>query len=168
MRESDFSRIQFYPNYGKIKTEVKTMKITLTRKTSAWGALRYFTFYKNGVHQGKLFTNVPIEIEADHGDVLTFYEGWFQFYRRIEVTEDTKEITIINSKKLQHVFYTCVVLFLILTLLFLSAQKLSTFIIAEILIYSGIQWLFRQQTYHFTVKKKTESFASYSKKSIAH
>lgn len=39
------------------------MKITLTRKTSAWGALRYFTFYKNGVHQGKLFTNVPIEIE---------------------------------------------------------------------------------------------------------
>ena len=30
------------------------MKITLTRKTSAWGALRYFTFYKNGVHQGKL------------------------------------------------------------------------------------------------------------------
>ena len=51
-------------------------------------------------------------------------------------------------------FYTCVVLFLILTLLFLSAQKLSTFIIAEILIYSGIQWLFRQQTYHFTVKKK--------------
>jgi len=98
------------------------MKITLTRKTSAWGALRYFTFYKNGVHQGKLFTNVPIEIEADPGDVLTFYEGWFQFYRRIEVTEDTKEITIINSKKLQH----------------------------------------------FTVKKKTESFASYSKKSIAH
>lgn len=80
------------------------MKITLTRKTSAWGALRYFTFYKNGVHQGKLFTNVPIEIEADPGDVLTFYEGWFQFYRRIEVTEDTKEITIINSKKLQHVF----------------------------------------------------------------
>ena len=57
------------------------MKITLTRKTSAWGALRYFTFYKNGVHQGKLFTNVPIEIEADPGDVLTFYEGWFQFYR---------------------------------------------------------------------------------------
>ena len=54
MRESDFSRIQFYRNYGKIKTEVKTMKITLTRKTSAWGALRYFTFYKNGVHQGKL------------------------------------------------------------------------------------------------------------------
>jgi hypothetical protein len=53
---------------------VKTMKITLTRKTSAWGALRYFTFYKNGVHQGKLFTNVPIEIEADPGDVLTFYE----------------------------------------------------------------------------------------------
>ena len=50
------------------------------------------------------FTNVPIEIEADPGDVLTFYEGWFQFYRRIEVTEDTKEITIINSKKLQHVF----------------------------------------------------------------
>lgn len=144
------------------------MKITLTRKTSAWGALHYFTFYKNGVHQGKLFTNVPIEIEADPGDVLTFYEGWFQFYRRIEVTEDTKEITIINSKKLQHVFYTCVVLFLILTLLFLSAQKLSTFIIAEILIYSGIQWLFRQQTYHFTVKKKTEPFASYSKKSIAH
>ena len=99
------------------------------------------------------FTNVPIEIEADPGDVLTFYEGWFQFYRRIEVTEDTKEITIINSKNC-NMFYTCVVLFLILTLLFLSAQKLSTFIIAEILIYSGIQWLFRQQTYHFTVKKK--------------
>ncbi|MGC3569630.1 hypothetical protein ACPTE7_14230, partial [Enterococcus faecalis] len=104
---------------------------------------------KNGVHQGKLFTTVPIEIEADPGDVFTFYEGWFQFYRRIEVTEDTKEITIIYSKKLQHVFYTCVVLFLILSLLFRSAQYLSTFIIAEILIYSGIQWLFRQQTYHF-------------------
>ncbi|MGC3150533.1 hypothetical protein ACPTIX_13870, partial [Enterococcus faecalis] len=82
--------------------------------------------------------NVAIEIEAVPGEVLTFYEGWFLFYRRIEVTEDTKEITIINSKKLQHVIYTCVVLFLILTLLFLSAQKLSTVIIAEILIYSGI------------------------------
>ena len=31
------------------------MKITLTRKTSAWGALRYFTFYKNGVHQGNFY-----------------------------------------------------------------------------------------------------------------
>ncbi len=64
------------------------------------------------MHQGKLFTNVPIEIEADPGDVLTFYEGWFQFYRRIEVTEDTKEITIINSKRIAtRFFYTCVVLF---------------------------------------------------------
>lgn len=87
------------------------MKITLTRKTSAWGALRYFTFYKNGVHQGKLFTNVPIEIEADHGDVLTFYEGWFQFYRRIEVTEDTKEITIINSKNCNMFLYLCRLIF---------------------------------------------------------
>lgn len=67
------------------------MKITLTRKTSAWGALRYFTFYKNGVHQGKLFTNVPIEIEADPGDVLTFYEGWFQFYRALKLLKIPKK-----------------------------------------------------------------------------
>ncbi len=38
------------------------MKITLTRKTSAWGALRYFYIYKM-VYIRKLF-NVPIKIEG--------------------------------------------------------------------------------------------------------
>ena len=82
----------------------------MTRKTSAWGRYAILHFIKM-VCIKETFTNVPIEIEADPGDVLTFYEGWFQFYRRIEVTEDTKEITIINSKNCNTFLYLCRLIF---------------------------------------------------------
>lgn len=137
------------------------MKIILNRKTT-WGCLRYFTLYKNGERQGKLFTNVPVEIDATVGDILTFQEGWFQFSRHIEVLPDMKEITIINSKKLQQLFFICLTLFFILSLLFLSIPTFSTFLIAEALTFVMLNLLFRRQSYQFVLKKRRSKIPIYS------
>jgi len=127
--------------------------ITITKKTP-WGSLRYFTLYKNGVKQGKLFTNVPVAIDVNVGDVLTFHEGWLQLPRRVEVLPDTKAITVVNTKKLQRVFEIYLMLFLLLSLSFLSIQTISRFILAEIIAYLVVQWIFNQQRYRFILKKQ--------------
>ena len=79
------------------------MKITLTRKHQL-GGVTLFYIYKNGVHQGKLFTNVPIEIEADPGDVLTFYEAGSSFIGALKLLKILKKSRLSILKKLQHVF----------------------------------------------------------------
>jgi hypothetical protein len=137
------------------------MQITITKK-AYWGSLCYFTFYKNGVRQGKIFTNVPVKIDVKVGDVLTFQEGWLQLPRKVEILPDTKEITIVNKKQVPQLFFLCLMLFITLSLLFLSIQTFSRFVLAEVSAYIIIQWFFKQQRYHFVLRKQPNYFAPYT------
>ena len=66
------------------------MKITLTRKHQLGARYAILHFIKM-VCIKETFTNVPIEIEADPGDVLTFYEGWFQFIGALKLLKIPKK-----------------------------------------------------------------------------
>ncbi|WP_430603947.1 hypothetical protein IGJ02_001531 [Enterococcus sp. DIV0724b] len=127
------------------------MKISLKRKTT-WGCVRHFVIYKNGVKQGKLFNNIVTEIDVEIGDILDFRESFFYFSQKINVTSETKEIIIANSKQIRHLFSLCIILFLSLSLLSLSIASLNLFLFTEISSFLFLNLLFRYHSYRFSIE----------------
>lgn len=127
------------------------MKINLKRQTT-WGCVRHFKVYKNGSYQGKLFNNISTELEVTKGDILEFREGFFRFSQKIEVTDDTKEVTITTTKHIQQLFTLFILLFLVLSLLIFSIKSLALFLIAEVSIFLFLNFLFRYRSYQFSVE----------------
>ncbi|ALS00765.1 hypothetical protein ATZ33_05085 [Enterococcus silesiacus] len=127
------------------------MKIKLQRQTT-WGCVRHFTVYKNGIQQGKLFNNIPTELEVKTGDTLEFREGIFRFSQKIIVTPDIKEVSITNSNHLQQLFALFIILFLAISLLCLSIDSLNVFLAIEVATFVILNHLFRYRSYQFSVE----------------
>lgn len=138
------------------------MKIKLKRQTT-WGCVRYFSIYKNGVLQGKLFNNIGTELEVEAGDTLEFREGLFQFSQKMIVSPSMTEITITNSKNLQPLFLKLISLFLLISFFALSIQSLGVFLAVEIGIFLFLNHVFRHQSYQFQIEgyQKTHTFSPY-------
>ncbi|WP_348923025.1 hypothetical protein [Enterococcus rotai] len=127
------------------------MKIKLQRQTT-WGCVRHFTVYKNGIQQGKLFNNIPTELDVEIGDTLEFREGIFRFSQKIIVTPEIKEVSITNSNHLQQLFALFITLFLAISLLSLSIESLQVFLVIEFTAFIFLNHLFRYRSYQFSVE----------------
>ncbi|MBP2099705.1 hypothetical protein [Enterococcus rivorum] len=138
------------------------MKITLRRQTT-WGCVRYFSLYKNGTYQGKLFNNIATELEVDAGDKIEFREGLFQFSQKMIVSPSMTEITITNSKNLQPLFLKFITLFLLVSFFALSIHSLGVFLAVELVTFLLLNHVFRHQSYQFQIEgyQKTHSFSPY-------
>lgn len=126
------------------------MKIKLKRQTT-WGCVRHFSIYKNGIYQGKLFNNLPTELEVAIGDRLEFREGLFRFSQKIKVTPQTEEIIITNTKRLQQLFTLFIILFLAISLSCLAVDSLKIFLFTEFVAFVVLNQLFRYRSYQFNV-----------------
>ena len=126
------------------------MKIKLKRQTT-WGSVRYFTIYKNGVKQGKLFNSLSTDLDVNVGDVLEFREGLFKFCKKVVITKETKEVIISTTDNIQQLFLIFTLSFLAVSLLCYSIDSLKIFLFAEISIFLLLNHLFRHLSYRFIV-----------------
>ncbi|MHC5229080.1 hypothetical protein ACYSNW_12425 [Enterococcus sp. LJL99] len=126
------------------------MKIKLKRQTT-WGSVRYFTIYKNGVKQGKLFNSLSTDLEVEVGDVLEFREGLFKFCKKVVITNETKEVIISTTESIQQLFLTFTLSFLALSFLCYSIDSLKIFLFAEVSIFLLLNHLFRHLSYRFII-----------------
>lgn len=138
------------------------MDIKLKRQTT-WGCVRYFSIYKNGDLQGKLFNNITNKIEAEAGDVLEFREGLFRFSQKVVVSPNMTEVTITNTNNLQQLFFKFITLFLLVSALSLSIPSLFIFLVVELVTFLFLSHIFRHQSYQFQIEgyQKTHSFSPY-------
>lgn len=126
------------------------MKIKLKRQTT-WGSVRYFTIYKNGVKQGKLFNSLSTDLEVEVGDVLEFREGLFKFCKKVVITNETKEVIISTTESIQQLFLIFTISFLALSFLCYSIDSLKIFLFAEVSIFLLLNHLFRHLSYRFII-----------------
>lgn len=126
------------------------MKINLKRQTT-WGSVRYFTIYKNGVKQGKLFNSLSTDLEVKVGDVLEFREGLFKFCKKVTITNETKEVIISTTESVQQLFLIFIVSFLALSFCCYSIDSLKLFLFAEVSIFLLLNHLFRHLSYRFII-----------------
>ncbi|MBM7688315.1 hypothetical protein BCR24_05555 [Enterococcus ureilyticus] len=133
------------------------MKIKLKRQTT-WGCVRYFSVYKNGTYQGKLFNNISTELEVAVGDTLEFREGIFRFSQKIKVTSKTEEVTITNTNHLQQLFTLFLMLFLVISLASLTIDSLKIFLLIEFITFIILNQLFRYRSYQFNVETHRSFF----------
>lgn len=126
------------------------MKVRLKRQTT-WGCIRHFNVYKNGCYQGKLFNNISYNLEVSIGDQLEFREGFLCIPQKINVTAETKEITITTTKQISELFSAFLLLFLALSLLIFPVRSLFLFATAEVIIFFLLSALFRYRSYQFNI-----------------
>lgn len=137
------------------------MKVKLTRQTT-WGSIRYFTVYKNGIKQGKLFNNLPTNVEVNVGDVLEFREGLFKFCKKVVITKETKEVIISTTERIQQLFLIFILAFSIFSFVCYSIDSLNIFLFSEFSIFLLLNHLFRHLSYRFVALpssfRKSKSF----------
>ncbi|MEI5988685.1 hypothetical protein A5881_000172 [Enterococcus termitis] len=136
------------------------MNILLKRQTS-WGCVRHFRIYKNGVAKGKLFNNIPINLEVEPGDILEFREGLFYMSQKINITSETKEITITNTNRIQNLFYLFILLFLTISLFSLFIDSLKIFLATELSALLSLNLIFRYHSYTFHIEPEQKSITDH-------
>lgn len=127
------------------------MKVKLMRQTT-WGTIRYFTIYKNGISQRKLFNNIPVNLDVNVGDVLEFREGLFKFCNKIVITEETKEVIIQTTNQMKQLFLLFIFSFLAVSLVSYSLTSLRLFLFTEVSAFMILHHLFRHFSYFFIIQ----------------
>jgi hypothetical protein len=148
-----------------------TMNIHLKRQTS-WGCVRHFSIYKNGIAQGKLFNNIPVDLAVEPGDILEFKEGLFYTSQKITITSASTEILITNTNRIQHLFYLFIFLFLTVSLVGLYLASIKIFLMTEISTLFMLNLFFRYRSYLFqidpgdTLPEELTHLESYKQKAV--
>ncbi|MCB5950545.1 hypothetical protein LI951_00535 [Enterococcus sp. BWT-B8] len=131
------------------------MKIKIKKQTH-WGCLKPLTVTVNNQSKVKLFNCIPLEIEAQPGDEISFKEGIFSSFKKIEVTVNTHEILITNSNNLQQLFLKFMLPFLVFTVSCLIIQSMLNLAAFALVLFIGFIHVFRLQSYQFEIDGQLE------------
>ncbi|MGC6769962.1 hypothetical protein ACYSNR_12055 [Enterococcus sp. LJL128] len=126
------------------------MKIKIKKETH-WGCLKPLNVYVNDEKRGKLFNCISLNLDVQPGDEISFKEGPFPAFKKIEVAPHTKEIVIKNSNNLQPLFVKFLLLFFVFVISCLVIQSMLFFAAFVIALFLGFVSIFRLQSYQFEI-----------------